>query len=55
MVAQTFAPTGEGTAGSGSIDIFRFDSSGKIVEHWDAVQNYPAETVNGNTVWDDGK
>lgn len=55
VVVQTFASTGEGTAGSGSIDIFRFDSNGKIVEHWDAVQDYPAETVSGNTVWDDGQ
>ncbi len=30
---------------------FRFDSSGKIVEHWDAIQKVPVETANGNTMY----
>lgn len=47
----TIAP---GVAPISSMDIFRV-SNGKIVEHWDAVQDYPAETVSGNTVWDDGQ
>lgn len=55
VMAQTFAPGKAGTGGSGSIDIFRLDSAGKIVEHWDAVQEYPAKTASGHTVWDDGK
>lgn len=55
VVVQTFAPTGDGMAGSGSIDIFRFDADNKIVEHWDAVQDYPTKTASGNTVWDDGR
>lgn len=55
VLAQTFTPGATSMAGSGSIDIFRLDSVGKIVEHWDAVQDYPAKTVSGNTVWDDGK
>ncbi|WP_052663771.1 nuclear transport factor 2 family protein [Psychromicrobium lacuslunae] len=55
VMAQTFAPAESGAGGSGSIDIFRLDADGKIVEHWDAVQDYPAKTVSGHTVWDSGK
>ncbi|WP_394940231.1 nuclear transport factor 2 family protein [Psychromicrobium sp. YIM B11713] len=55
VMAQTFAPSGKGLAGSGSIDVFRLDANGKIVEHWDAVQDYPEKTVSGHTVWDDGE
>ena len=27
-----------------TMDFFRFDAGGKIVEHWDAIQAVPAET-----------
>ncbi len=30
------------------IDIFRFDTQGKVVEHWDVLQAVPAEPRNGN-------
>lgn len=34
-----------------TMDFFRFDDAGKIVEHWDAIQDIPAETENGNTMY----
>ncbi|MEO7854969.1 MAG: nuclear transport factor 2 family protein [Rubrivivax sp.] len=30
------------------IDIFRFDTDGKIVEHWDVLQVLPGESAHGN-------
>lgn len=34
-----------------TMDFFRFDEDGKIVEHWDAMQLIPAESENGNTMY----
>ena len=34
-----------------TMDFFRFDENVKIVEHWDAVQQIPEETLNGNTMY----
>ena len=34
-----------------TMDFFRFDQDGKIVEHWDAIQEVPDETQNGNTMY----
>jgi len=34
-----------------TMDFFRFDDNGKIVEHWDAIQGVPNETKNGNTMY----
>lgn len=34
-----------------TMDFFRFDSKGKIVEHWDAIQVIPSETANGNLMY----
>lgn len=34
-----------------TMDFFRFDAKGKIVEHWDALQLIPEGTANGNTMY----
>lgn len=36
-----------GELGSAIFDLFRFDN-GKIVEHWDAIQEVPAQSANNN-------
>jgi predicted SnoaL-like aldol condensation-catalyzing enzyme len=33
------------------IDIFRFDSEGKIVEHWDVLQVVPSESKHLNSMF----
>lgn len=34
-----------------TMDFFRFDEQGKIVEHWDALQEIPSESKNGNSMY----
>ena len=34
-----------------TMDFFRFDKEGKIIEHWDAMQQIPETTANGNTMY----
>ena len=34
-----------------TMDFFRFDENGKIVEHWDSMQQIPDATENGNTMY----
>jgi predicted SnoaL-like aldol condensation-catalyzing enzyme len=34
-----------------AVDIWRFNDEGKIIEHWDVLQEVPAETVSGNDMF----
>jgi predicted SnoaL-like aldol condensation-catalyzing enzyme len=34
-----------------TMDFFRFDRNGKILEHWDAIQLVPSKTKNGNPMY----
>jgi len=34
-----------------TMDFFRFDAAGRIIEHWDAMQEVPIETRNGNPMY----
>ncbi len=34
-----------------TMDFFRFDNDGKIVEHWDSMQEIPDTTKNGNSMY----
>lgn len=34
-----------------TMDFFRFDKKGKIVEHWDAIQQIPEKSTNKNTMY----
>ncbi|MGK7934621.1 MAG: nuclear transport factor 2 family protein [Xenococcaceae cyanobacterium] len=34
-----------------TMDFFRFDENGKLVEHWDSIQEVPNETKNGNPMY----
>lgn len=34
-----------------TMDFFRFDTNGKIVEHWDSIQEIPETSKNGNSMY----
>lgn len=34
-----------------TMDFFRFDDNGKIIEHWDSIQEIPKQTKSGNPVY----
>jgi predicted SnoaL-like aldol condensation-catalyzing enzyme len=39
------------TWNTAGVDIFRFNSDGKIIEHWDVLQPVPEKTVSGNDMF----
>lgn len=51
MVALHTHQTWPGGADYVTMDFFRFDDNGKIIEHWDSIQEIPAESKNGNTMF----
>lgn len=34
-----------------TMDFFRFDEQGKVVEHWDSIQKVPDESMNDNKMY----
>ncbi len=34
-----------------TMDFFRFDDNGKIIEHWDSIQKIPEENASGNLMY----
>jgi len=51
LVAMHTHQTWPGNEEYVTMDFFRFDENGKIVEHWDALQQIPEFTANGNTMY----
>ena len=51
MVALHTHQTWPGDEQYVTMDFFRFDDQGKIVEHWDSIQEVPAESKNGNLMY----
>jgi predicted SnoaL-like aldol condensation-catalyzing enzyme len=39
------------TLNSAAVDIFRFNEEGKIIEHWDVLQQVPTATASGNDMF----
>lgn len=34
-----------------TMDFFRFNAMGRIVEHWDSIQQFPQTSANGNPMY----
>ncbi len=50
VVLHLHFTTGAKDRGSAIVDIFRVED-GKIVEHWDVIQEVPAQSANKNTMF----
>jgi len=51
MVALHTHQTWPGNDEYVTMDFFRFDENGKIVEHWDSIQEVPSESENDNPMY----
>jgi predicted SnoaL-like aldol condensation-catalyzing enzyme len=51
LVALHTHQTWPGNAQFVTMDFSRFDENGKIVEHWDSIQQIPTESANPNTMY----
>ena len=54
VVVHSLFRSGPQDRGQAIMDLFRVEQ-GKIVEHWDVIQQVPAETANGNTMFEGTK
>ncbi len=51
MVALHTHQTWPGNDQYVTMDFFRFDGAGKIIEHWDAIQAVPTNMAHNNTMF----
>lgn len=54
VVLHAHAKTNPEDRGRAIVDIFRVEN-GKIVEHWDVIQDVPERSANGNTMFEGNK
>lgn len=47
VMLHVHSTRGDGTPGRAIVDIFRIEN-GKVVEHWDVIQDIPAQPANNN-------